>query len=99
MNKMPPQKINQLNSLEYIVNHVFLPPKLPQNDKGETFENEVALLKQIRSSLLAFIGVSESHATRSSQVFPRTPVTVRVQICCTDLSKAVLTYVDVVSKA
>jgi len=42
--------------LEYIVNHVFLPPKLPQlNDT--TPDVEVALTKLFRDTLNSFIGL------------------------------------------
>lgn len=45
--------------LEYIVNHVFLPPKLPQlNDT--TPEVEVALTKLFHDTLNSFIGLPEA---------------------------------------
>lgn len=42
--------------LDYIVNHVFLPPKLPQQNDA-TPEVEAALTKLIHDTLRSFIGL------------------------------------------
>jgi len=52
------QEAGRRETLQYIVNHVFLPPQLPQNDNDETLENEVALVEECHTALLAFIEVS-----------------------------------------
>ena len=39
--------------LQYIINHVFLPPKLPQSDDS-AFKNDSSLTKECRAALKSF---------------------------------------------
>ena len=40
-------------ALDYIINHVFLPPKLPQRDDSDV-TNSVCLIKQLLAALRSF---------------------------------------------
>jgi hypothetical protein len=42
------------NELEYIIHHVFLPPKLPNGDDASP-GNELRLIELVRDSLIAFL--------------------------------------------
>ena len=45
--------MDEAGSLPYIVNHVFLPPKLPQEDDSD-LENDTALLEQCEAALRSY---------------------------------------------
>lgn len=55
---MPSRQKDDMSTLTYIINHVFLPPKLPQNDLDDLFKNEDALIAQCRAALEKFGEVS-----------------------------------------
>jgi hypothetical protein len=47
------QKMSSSSSLEYIITHVFLPPKLPQEDDSDP-KQDLALTEQFRAALRSF---------------------------------------------
>lgn len=55
--------IEELSSdaLQYIIHHVFLPPKLPQEDDSDT-ANDIALTNQVLAALRAFDAI-QGHAS------------------------------------
>ena len=47
------QKMSSSSSLEYIITHVFLPPKLPQEDDSDP-KQDLALTEQVKAALRLF---------------------------------------------
>lgn len=47
------------NDLRYIINHVFLPPKLPQQDDHD-LELDVALLNEVHAGLTGFLSLANA---------------------------------------
>ncbi|KAJ7623634.1 hypothetical protein FB45DRAFT_1089387 [Roridomyces roridus] len=55
-------------ALTYVINHLFLPPKLPQDDDSADYGAQLALLKLISQCADAFCGsVHQSNASRDVQ--------------------------------
>lgn len=52
-------------TMSYVVNHVFLPPQLPQADDSGNYENDVKLLKLCESALKTFQRYLTSHDEQS----------------------------------
>ena len=53
------------NSLEYIINHVFLPPKLPQEDDSSPI-NDSALTNEVLRALEAFDAMQSQASNMTS---------------------------------
>ena len=48
------ENMYETSNLQYLINHVFLPPKLPQKDDS-SFENDISLLNACEEAIDRFI--------------------------------------------
>jgi hypothetical protein len=59
-----------MKDLQYLLNHVFLPPKLPQEDDSDQ-ERDIVLCQQIYSAALEFTGFLSQHQQQKWSVVSR----------------------------